>query len=117
MVPLVRGQWLAQQETLDLVATERTDDRQLVFGFDALGRGRKMQAMRQAYDRLHQGLRAGGPVDAPHEALVDFQVVNRQTLQVTERRVTRAEIVDGDAHAQRPQFGDRSEEHTSELQS
>ena len=62
--------------------------------------------MRQAHDSLHQRLHAGVPIDVQHETLVDFQVVDRQTLQITERRITRPEIVDGDAHAQAPQFGD-----------
>ena len=43
---------------------------------------------------------------ALHEALVDLQIVDRQTVQVTQRRVARPKIVDGDTHSQGPQFGE-----------
>jgi len=37
-------------------------------------------------------------MDAAHETPIDLQVVDRQPLQIAERQVARAEIVDGDPH-------------------
>src|SRR3712207_7684492 len=63
-----------------------------------------------------------------HEALVDLDLVERRLLQITQRRVARAEVIQGQAHAELLQVRkglvggvavdqERSEEHTSELQS
>jgi hypothetical protein len=105
-LPVFRGLGPAQQESLHLIATKRAKHRQLAFGFNTLGGSGHVQAMGQAHDCLSQAARADCTVDAVNETSIDLQIVNGQTLQVTERRVTGAEIVDGDAHAQCPQFGD-----------
>src|SRR3546814_1520122 len=74
---------------------------------DPLGDQADAERARQRGDRLddRRVLRAGG--DVAHEALVDLQAVDRKALEVAERRIAGAEVVDRD----------RSEEHTSELQS
>ncbi len=57
--------------------------------------------MRQVNNSRHQRqpLRSGGHVD--HERAIDFQRVDWQLGEVTERRKAGAEIVDGDGDAER----------------
>src|SRR3712207_8708535 len=54
--------------------------------------------------------------DAVDERAVDLQLVDREALEVAQRGVARAEVVEDQPHAQLLEAG-RSEEHTSELQS
>ena len=48
-------------------------------------------------------------VDAGHELAVDLQLVERQILQIAEARIAAAEIVDGEADAQRAQLAEQGE--------
>ena len=71
-----------------------------------------MQAER--FGQADHGLHDGGVVAAlgqtTHEGAVDFEDVNWKTLQVGQRRVARAEVVDGQLDPQtleRIQFDDR----------
>src|SRR6266705_761295 len=84
---------------LDLVAAVRGEQLELLLRFHALGHDLEFEAVREADDRErdHRVLRVGG--DVANEGVVDLERVDRETLQVREARVARAEIVHRDLHA------------------
>ena len=54
-------------------------------------------------DGADQGLVLGIDADVAHERLVDLELVHLEALEVAQRRIPRAEVVDGHAHAARMQ--------------
>ena len=77
----------------------REQERRLLGRFDAFGDDVAAQALAHADHRAHDGgvVRVCG--DLVQERLVDFEHVDRKMAQVTETRVTGAEVVDRQAHA------------------
>src|SRR3546814_1364627 len=101
---------LAVDIALDVAAPQLADQREFVLQFDALGGGLHAQRLGERDDRLDdRGVAVAGDRRAAHERLVDLDLVERRLLQIAERRLAGAEIVEREPH--------RSEEHTSELQS
>ena len=83
----------------------------MLLGFHTLGDDFHPQAVRHADHRDGESgvRRVGG--DVAHERAVDLQGVDREPLQIADRRIAGSEIVDGemDAHfAQRLEGADRS---------
>ena len=110
---------LAEDVTLDHADAELADQLQVVVGFDAFRARVHVQRLREgddgADDRGIAVRRRCGPAD---EALVDLDLVERRLLQIAERAVTGAEVVEREADAKRLQLGERvvgrvafSEEH------
>jgi len=85
---------MPQQKALDAVAAQSTQYSQLLFGLHALGCSGHLQAMCQSDNRVYKWLRAGTLTDALNKTLVYFQIVDWQTLQIAERGVSRAKVVD-----------------------
>ena len=56
--------------------------------------------------RMMAPLRLGRGSSAAHEALVDLDLVERRLLQIAERRVAGAEVVERQPHAERLQLGE-----------
>ncbi len=71
----------------------------LLDAFDPLGDDRQTQGPGESDDRARDHFVVGVGQQIPHEGLVDLQLIERQLLQVRQRRVTRAEVVEGKAHA------------------
>ncbi len=72
-------------------------------GLDALGDGLQVQRARHLDDGLHDGAVVGVGVDVAHEGLVDLERVQREALEVAQRRVAGAEVVQRQPHALRVQ--------------
>src|SRR3546814_8974997 len=117
---------------------EPPDQVELVERFDTLGGRFHLERLGQRDDRGDdRAVARSGLGRAANETLVDLDLVERRRLQIAERRIAGAEIVEREADAdflqrrehpvrfgriaQEDTFGDlefeRSEEHTSELQS
>ena len=67
--------------------------------FHALRDNAKVEALRELDDRAHDR-RVLEPVgQVLDNVAIDLQAVDRETLQVAERRMAHAEVVDGDTDA------------------
>ena len=76
---------------------------QLLGGLNALGDHLHAQAASDLDQRFGDGRIALVMRDVPEERTVDLEQVDRQVLEPCHRRITGAEIIDGDNHTQRPQ--------------
>src|SRR6185436_538151 len=88
------------------VAPEALELLALVLGLDALGDDGEAEVMAELDGGAHDGGVAAIGFHAAHESAVDLELVHRELLDVGERRVARAIIVDrgGDPEiAQLPQ--------------
>src|SRR4051795_7708135 len=85
---------LAEKVTLADIAAGGHDGRQLVRRLDAFRDDGHAEGVAQGNDRAENSaaLRAVG---VAHERLVDLEDVGRKLVQVRQRRVTSAEVVDG----------------------
>src|SRR3984893_497203 len=81
------------------VATELAQRLELPAGLDAFGRHREAERVREGDDGLDDRRVLGVLAEAVNERLVDFQDVDGKQLEVAERRLARAEVVDADVHA------------------
>ena len=103
----VGGHRPAENIALDVRAAELADQGQLVMGLGALGGGVHAEALGEgddgADDRGVAAARLGGAAD---EALVDLDLVERRLLQIAERGIAGAEIVEREADADRLQLGE-----------
>ena len=70
---------------------------------DALGRGLDAERMGELGDRMDDRARAVAGQQVVDEAAVDLELVEREALQIAERRIAGAEIVERDADAERAQ--------------
>lgn len=74
-------------------------ERQLAVVLDAFGHALQLQVARDHQDGLHQHAPARSAIQIGDEAAVDLQTIQRQALEVGQRRVAGTKIVDGEAHA------------------
>ena len=97
---------LGEQEPLDVADTEARERGELLRGLDAFGDDVELERPSHARDRLdeHAGAAVVG-AQRLDEAAVDLQRVEREVLEVAERRVAGAEVVDRDVHADRAEPG------------
>ena len=88
-----------QQEALELIAVVIAQESELLLGLDALGDDDELQAPSHRDD----GHRDGGVVlvggEVAHEGLVQLDPVDREALEVVERRIAGAEVVHRDPNA------------------
>ena len=90
-----------EQVTLHFGTAQRAQQFLLLFGLDALGRRRHIACRGDIHHRLHD---AGGAVrfgDVVDETAVDLDLVKRKPLQVAQRGISGAEIVQCDAYPDR----------------
>jgi hypothetical protein len=92
-----------QQISLQGVAPARAQERALRLGFHPFGHGRQSQLVRQHHDRLHDRRTVRIGFHVLDESAVDFQRRQRQPLEVSQRRVAGAEIVEREFQPQRAQ--------------
>src|SRR5258707_9307018 len=101
VLPNRRG--FADEIALHRVAAHLREEAELLLGFHALGDNRHSKAVAKtdhcANDRRR--LRIAPEID--DESAVDLDLVERKRLQIAQRRIAAAEIVHGNAHAQRLQ--------------
>ena len=72
-------------------------------GFNSFGDGLEVQGLREVDDAADDIGDLRTRMDAADEAAVDLEDVDWHRLQVSQRRVSGTEIIDGHAHAQLPQ--------------
>ncbi len=99
-VRLLDRQRLRHEEALAEIAAELAQGRQVLLALDAFGDHRETEVVREIDGRAddHQIVVVVDHVN--HEGLVDLELVQRQPLQVRERRIAGAEIVDRQADAE-----------------
>src|SRR5690606_13367914 len=98
---LLRGHRPCEQETLHLAASGVLQEGQLRLGLHALGDDAQTHGVRQPDDGVDDGRVVGIDHHVAHEALVDLERVDGQPLEVGQRRIARAEVVDRHAYAHR----------------
>ena len=93
------GCWLrrAEQIALHLRTTERAQHFALLLGLDAFGRRRHAARGGDIDDRLDDAGRALRLADIGDEAAVDLDLVEREALQIAQRGIAGAEIVERNA--------------------
>src|SRR6476661_801211 len=94
---LGRGHRPAEVEALAVLAPELAQDRRLHLVLDALGDSRQPERRRELEDRVGEprvGSLGSEPVD---ERLRDLDQVDRELGEPAQRRVARAEVVEGEA--------------------
>ena len=94
--PAQVGRGLRRQEevSLRLVALEVDQRHELLLGLDALGRDPQPERVSETDHGGHDRGVAGIRAEAAHERAVDLHRVDREALEVAERRVAGAEVVD-----------------------
>src|ERR1700722_8296930 len=96
-----RGEWFAEQIPLAVFAGHAGEMFELRFSLDAFGRHRHAQVMSERHDRSDDLSVLGAAVETGDEAAVDLHCVNREFLEISQRTVSGAEIVDVHASAER----------------
>ena len=99
----------AEDIALDHADPELADQLQIVMGLDALGAGIHAERFGKGDDGADDRRVAVGRAGrrrAANEALVDLDLVERRLLQIAERRIAGAEIVEREAHSERLQLGE-----------
>ena len=86
-----------EQEALAAVAVLVLQEAQLVLALDALGERLDRHRLAELHERADQRLAFGALRQARDERAVDLQRVDRKLLQMGERGVAGAEVVDRDA--------------------
>ena len=89
-----------QQIALAVVAAEILQQRKLGLGFDAFGDHFLFEALGERDDRLQDLGIFAAFADAVNERAVDLERVERQAVQIAERRIARAKIVDAELDAE-----------------
>jgi hypothetical protein len=81
-------------EALPELATQLEQSPCLLLMLDALGHGVELERPREVDDRARDRALVRAAAQPVHERLGDLEHVDRQLLEVTQRRVTGAEVVD-----------------------
>ncbi|RYE89710.1 MAG: hypothetical protein EOO75_11355, partial [Myxococcales bacterium] len=101
---LVRRHGLGEVEALHLVAAERPQELELGLDLDALGDDLEAEAVAEGQDGAGDGHVLDVERRAAHELAVDLDDVHRKPLDVRERGVAGAEVVDRDRDAELAQL-------------
>lgn len=96
--------WFGKQEALAEVATQGAQGIGLGLGFDAFGHHAQPQRARQRHHGAHHGgagaaLVGGGGSERGDKAAVDLEREQREAVQVAQRRVAGAKVVQRQRHA------------------
>ena len=102
---LVGRSGAAEQVALVGVAAALGEQGALGFGLHAFGDHLQAHGVRQRDDGAGDGGVVGVHQHVAHEGVVDLQFGQRQALEIGERGVAGAEVVEREAHAQAAQFG------------
>ena len=91
-----------EQEALPAVAVLASEQGELLLLLDALGEGLDRERLAELHEGVDQRLALLVVLQAQDERPVDLQRVDGEALQVSERGVAGAEVVDRDPHAELP---------------
>src|SRR6202034_3703075 len=98
-VDLARGARLTEAKTLHLVHAGGAQEQVLLGGLDALGRYAHAETAAEADHGVNDSRGIRRFLDRAHEARVDLELVERETPQIEQTRITGAEIVEREAYA------------------
>src|ERR1700733_5221659 len=101
---LFQGAGCRKQEALPGNTTETEQCGDLRFEFDPLGHRIKSQRFSERDDSARQFRTVVGVRQAADKGLIDFQDIDRKAVQIRERRIPSAEIVDREPNAERLQL-------------
>src|ERR1700754_4294345 len=93
------GLWRAEQIALHFRTPERAQQALLRFSLDAFSRGRHVAGRGNVDDRLHDAGRSVMLRYVVDEAAIDLDLVEGEALQIAQRRIAGAEVVERDADA------------------
>src|SRR3569623_31602 len=93
------GERRAEQKAQADAAAEQTQDAQLLGGLDALGNHVEAERMGHGDDGGDDGGVIFAVSDVAHEGADEYEGLARKTLEIAERRIAGAEVVDGEAHS------------------
>ena len=96
-------QGLAEQIALHAVAAFLGEEGELVDRLDALGDDRHFEAVAEIDHGADDRRRLRVAAEIHDEGAVDLDLVERERLEIAQRGVSAAEIIHGDAHAERLQ--------------
>ena len=97
-----------EEVALRTLAAERLEPRQLVGGLDALGRDLQVERGRERQRRRDDGRVLRRAAEPRHERAIDLQALDREALEVLERREAGPEVVDHDLDAHVAQLAQRA---------
>ena len=90
---------MGEVKPLRRMAPKSAKDRGRHLRLDALRYDDEVERPAQVDSRAHDRNAAALLAEAPHEGPIDLQLPDRQPLQVGQRRVARAEVIDRQDHA------------------
>src|SRR6185312_13208063 len=96
----LRAERAGEQEALAAVAVLLPDQRELLRALDALGQGLDRERLAELNEASQEDLTLVPVADLRDERAVDLERVDWELLEVGERRVAGAEVVDRDPHAE-----------------
>jgi MFS family permease len=88
-----------EQEPLAAVAAHGGHVRELLLGLDAFGDSDHLDGAEKPDDGLGEGAVTGVRSQTAYERLVDLHDIHGERAQIAERRISRAEVIDGDPRA------------------
>ena len=97
---LLRRNRPTEIEPLRLLATVRFEERNLLDLFHALGNRFDTETASEVDDRLDDRLVFRIVRETSDEGLIDLQLVGAESLEVTQRGIAGAEVIDRDAHTE-----------------
>src|SRR2546421_365916 len=97
----------AEETSLPLLAAQIEQALELCRALEPFGGDADADGMRQRGDGAHDRLVGEVRLDGAQEQPIDLQLVDRQLAQIGEARVAGAEVVDGEAHAELADLGER----------
>src|SRR5689334_20983563 len=105
-VDLAVGHRSGEVEALAKLDAEGAEPVRLIGGLDSLRDHLEPQGTAELDDRLAEHVGIADAVAGRDERAVDLQLVDLEGVQIAQRRVARAEVVDREPQAQRPQLAD-----------
>ena len=103
---LLAGHGPGQVEPLGPGAAQAAEDGELLLGLDALGGDLEAERVGHGHDRGDERGVVGVGAEPVDERSVDLHGVDREPLEVAERRVAGAEVVDRQVDAERLEVGE-----------
>src|SRR6185436_11950699 len=92
------------QKTLRLVAAQLLEHVKGVHRLDSLGDDSNAETMCHSDDGRHERGALSRFAEILDESRIDFEAVDRQLLQIAQRRVSRAEVIERNVQSEPPQL-------------
>src|ERR1044072_4669911 len=99
---------LGEQEALPILALQRPKLIQLLFTLDTFTDKLHSEIPCERNDRFHDLQVLISRIHARNKRAIDLQRIDRKTIEITQRRISGAEIVDAQAHAETAKLRQRN---------